>query len=527
MEVASGVASPVLRRWGLPLGVLLLFGLLPGSGWAQDGEPRGTDGVCQPPFSSDFPDTEGSAHEDNIRCMADHGIAEGRQDGTYAPREAVRRDQMASFIARFIEVASGESLPAGDPGRFDDVPEDSVHAEAINALAEIGVIEGRGQGEYAPREVVRRDAMASFIRRAVSYLDDRVAINGSQPPAGEGGRFEDVPHDSVHAANIESLAGQGIVAGFGDGSFGPRQTVRRDQMASFVMRGYDYAAEAAAGGTGSKRGNADDQDDPPSGTDEQGAGTAWADPEQATITPGVRMVTAGGQCTANFVFTGQAAAPGDSGVYLGYSAHCAAAGEGPTSATNTNGCEAESRDLGTAVDIEGASQPGRLVYSSWLTMNERSESDAATCAFNDFALVAIHPDDHHHVNPTVPFFGGPDGWSRGAEVGQKVHTYGNSSLRLGITLLSPKEGTIVSRGGDGWSHRFYTATPGVPGDSGSAVLDEQGRALASLSDIALAPLAGSNGAVDLGRALRYANGHGDVDVNLARGTEQFRGGLLP
>ena len=503
MDAAVRVLSSGWQRRAMLFGVMLLVGLLPGSGWAQDGQPRGTNGVCQPPYSSDFPDIAGSAHEDNIRCMADHGIAEGRGDGSFAPRAEVRRDQMASFIARFVEAASGEPLPAGNPGRFDDVPADNVHAEAINALAEIGVVEGRRQGEYAPREVVRRDAMASFIRRAVSYLDDRRATNGSQPPPGTGARFADVPEDSVHVDNITSLAGQGIVAGFGDGTYGPRRAVRRDQMASFVMRGYDFEEVGGA------------------------RGAPWAAPEDATITPGVQMITAGGQCTANFVFVGQAAAPGDSGVYLGYSAHCAAVGGGTTSSTVTNGCGAESRALGSPVEIEGASQPGRLVYSSWLTMNERGERDANTCAFNDFALVAIHPDDHRRVNPTVPFFGGPDGWSRGVGLGDRVHTYGNSSLRLGISLLSPKEGVIVGQSGDGWAHRFYTATPGVPGDSGSAVLDEQGRALASLSDLALAPLAGSNGAVDLGHALRYANAHGGVDVALARGTERFQGGLLP
>jgi hypothetical protein len=499
------MVAPVWRRGGLLLGVMVLVGLVPGPGLAQDDAPRGTDGVCQPPFAADFSDIEGSAHVDAIRCMADHGIAAGRGDGTYAPRVAVRRDQMASFIARFLEAATGEPLPSGRADRFGDVPADSVHADAINALAQIGVVEGRARGVYAPGEVVRRDAMASFIRRAVSYLDDQVATNGSTPPAGARGRFDDVPRDSVHAANIESLAGQGIVAGFSDGSFGPRQPVRRDQMASFVMRGYDYAVAAGVGR----------------------ARATWVDPARATITPGVRMVTDGGQCTGNFVFVGRAAAPGDSGIYLGYSAHCAAAGGGPAAATVTDGCQADSLPLGTAVEIEGASQPGRLVYSSWLTMNERRERDTATCAYNDFALVAIHPEDHRRVNPTVPFFGGPDGWSAGAGVGDKVHTYGSSSLRQGITVLSPKEGYVVSSAGDGWSHRFYTATPGVPGDSGSAVLDEEGRALASLSDLALAPLAGSNGAVDLGRALQYANAHGGIDVSLARGTEPFRGGRLP
>ena len=57
--------------------------------------------------------------------------------------------------------------------------------------------------------------------------------------------------------------------------------------------------------------------------------------------------------------------------------------------------------------------------------------------------------------------------------------YGNSSLRFGLTQLSPKTG--ISLGDDaadgGWSHPLYTVTPGVPGDSGSAFVSRrrQGR----------------------------------------------------
>jgi hypothetical protein len=120
-------------------------------------------------------------------------------------------------------------------------------------------------------------------------------------------------------------------------------------------------------------------------------------PSEATITPGVQMVTGGGQCTANFIFT-----DGDD-VLIGYSAHCAGTG----GSTATNGCDAGTLPTGTEVDIEGASQPGTLAYSSWETMQEQGESDSNTCQYNDFALVAIHPDDHDAVNPTIPFWGGP------------------------------------------------------------------------------------------------------------------------
>ena len=246
------------------------------------------------------------------------------------------------------------------------------------------------------------------------------------------------------------------------------------------------------------------------------AAPQWASPEQATVTPGVQMLTEGGQCTANFVFT-----DGDA-VLLGYAAHCAGTG----GATATNGCDAPTHPTGTQVEVEGASQPGTLVYSSWETMQQRGETDLDTCQFNDFALVELHPDDHGAVNPTLPFWGGPDGIATSSQPLDKLYTYGNSSLRLGIELLSPKEGYSLGQGGGGWSHVAYTVTPGIPGDSGSAVLDRDGRALGSLSTLAIAPLAGSNGVTDLALALDYANRHGGVDAELATGTHAFGGGLV-
>jgi hypothetical protein len=242
----------------------------------------------------------------------------------------------------------------------------------------------------------------------------------------------------------------------------------------------------------------------------------WASPADATITPGVQMYTGGGQCTANFVFTD------GSDVLIGYSAHCA----GTDGSTATNGCDAGTQPTGTPVDIEGADHPGTLVYSSWETMQERGESDANTCQYNDFALVSIHPDDHDKVNPTIPFWGGPDALGTSTAEGEKVYTYGNSSLRLGIELLSPKEGYSLGQGADGWNHSVYTLTPGVPGDSGSAFLNASGDAVGSLSTLALAPLPASNGVTDLALALDYANQHGGVSAQLATGTTPFGGGLL-
>jgi hypothetical protein len=242
----------------------------------------------------------------------------------------------------------------------------------------------------------------------------------------------------------------------------------------------------------------------------------WAPAGSATVHPGVQTFTDGGQCTANFVFYDA------TDVYIGQAAHCSGTG----AATDTDGCDAGSLPLGTPVEVTGASRPGTLAYSSWIAMQQAGESDANTCAYNDFALVRLDPADHGKVNPSIPFWGGPTGLTGTVASGAKVLSYGNSSLRGGITQLSPKEGLSLGQSAGGWTHSVFTVTPGIPGDSGSAFIDKQGRAFGTLSTLAIAPLAGSNGVGDLSRELAYARTHG-ANVTLANGTEAFRGPLLP
>lgn len=251
---------------------------------------------------------------------------------------------------------------------------------------------------------------------------------------------------------------------------------------------------------------------------------AWAPAGSAAITPGVQTNTAGsGQCTANFVFT-----DGAGNVYLGQAAHCASTG----AATDTDGCVADSLPLGTRVTFNRGGSllssgeqvgAGTLVYSSWVTMQARGESDANTCAYNDFALVKVDAADVSKVNPSIPFWGGPTGINTtGTAAGDSVYSYGNSGIRFGIEQLSPKQGVSLGTSGGGWTHPVYTLTPGVPGDSGSAFLDGSGRALGTLSTLAIAPLPASNGVGDLSRELAYAQAHGGIaGLALANGTEPF------
>jgi hypothetical protein len=242
--------------------------------------------------------------------------------------------------------------------------------------------------------------------------------------------------------------------------------------------------------------------------------SAWAPAATAPVHPGVQTLTDGAQCTANFIFTS------GGNTYIGQAAHCSGTG----AATDTNGCTAASLPVGTPVTVTGASKPGTLAYNSWITMQAGGEADDETCQYNDLALVKLDPADVAKVNPSIPRWGGPTGVGTAASL-DDVYSYGNSSLRGGITQLSPKRGKVVEVSPGGWSYSLYTLTPGIPGDSGSAFLNATGQALGVLSTVAIAPLAASNGVGDVGKEIAYAQAHGFADLALVNGTEPFKGGL--
>ena len=247
---------------------------------------------------------------------------------------------------------------------------------------------------------------------------------------------------------------------------------------------------------------------------------AAAAPGEA-IGPGVQMFTSGAQCTGNFAFADRRGRRD-----IGYAAHCAGRG----GATDTDGCQTRSLPLGTRVRFASGATAvtrgttlghGRLVYSSWRSMRSAGTRGANACAANDFALVRVDASDRRRVDPTVPFWGGPTGLGGPAPATATVYSWGQSSLRP-TTLLSPKTGLSLGATYGGWGMDVYTITPGIPGDSGSGFLDAQGRAVGTLSTVAIAPLSGSNGLGNLRRELAFARKHSGIEgLRLLHGRQPF------
>ncbi len=153
-------------------------------------------------------------------------VVSGYGDGTYRPTVAVDRAAMAVYMARALKLPT-----AAYEGQFDDVLSDHWAWPWIEALARAGIVGGYGDGTYRPSVVVNRDAMAVYVARGM--------CGGMAVPTGPATpTFSDVPTDQWAYDEIEYAAANGVVHGYGDGTYRPDNPVTRDQMAVYVYRGF-------------------------------------------------------------------------------------------------------------------------------------------------------------------------------------------------------------------------------------------------------------------------------------------------
>ena len=182
-----------------------------------------------PSFSGRFSDDDGSVHEVNIEIIAELGITLGcgdAEDNMFCPKRIVARSHMMAFLARALGVEGGAVVTTS---RFSDVPDGAWYLPALEGLADLGVVEPFEDGTFRPGEPVTRLDMAVFLARAFSHIDK------VDDPVGV---FADVPAGDVHAGEVEGIYAAGVTTGCEADPlrYCPDRPVRRDQMASFLVR---------------------------------------------------------------------------------------------------------------------------------------------------------------------------------------------------------------------------------------------------------------------------------------------------
>ena len=153
-------------------------------------------------------------------------ITTGYSDGTFRPNQNISRAQFAVMLYRYLKLDESKyadvSLPFAD---LDTIPEYAI--PAVKALYTEGVISGaekNGRLYFNPNNALTRSQAAAMIGRtqAKGYALANLTFTDSGKIPGYADYY------------IRTMAAQGVINGYSDGSFKPHSNITRGQMAKIL-----------------------------------------------------------------------------------------------------------------------------------------------------------------------------------------------------------------------------------------------------------------------------------------------------
>ncbi len=130
--------------------------------------------------NNNVPEVTGTFYRDTAHSWAKHdieyirtqGIMEGRQDHSFGPNDEITRAQMAVIAMRWLNKQCSEettatpycNLKIGDK-KYHDVASTHWAAQAIEAISEMEIMVGSGNGQFSPDEKLTRAQAVKVLNR--------------------------------------------------------------------------------------------------------------------------------------------------------------------------------------------------------------------------------------------------------------------------------------------------------------------------------------------------------------------------
>ena len=146
---------------------------------------------------------------------------EGYPDGTFKPEGQITRGEVATIFYRMLPAMMQF---AGTSGTFSDVPDNSWYAGYINCLADLGILEGDGDGKYRPEDPITREEFTAMVCK---FYEVVLLTAGNTA-------FPDVDSNGWAYFYIITAVDLGWVIGYEDGTFRPTSNITRAEAVTLV-----------------------------------------------------------------------------------------------------------------------------------------------------------------------------------------------------------------------------------------------------------------------------------------------------
>ena len=165
-----------------------------------------------------------------VDYVTSKGYFNGVADKTFAPADNMTRAMFVTVLFRF-HGAKGDSSQSA----FVDVAPGEWYTAAINWAAANRIVDGVGDGKFAPNDPITRAQMCTMIERYLALY--KKAWKVTLPETGSVSVMVDENAIPAYAlAAVKQCQRHGLVNGFEDGTFRPNELSTRAQVAAVIYR---------------------------------------------------------------------------------------------------------------------------------------------------------------------------------------------------------------------------------------------------------------------------------------------------
>ena len=165
-----------------------------------------------------------------VDYVTSKGYFNGVADKTFAPADNMTRAMFVTVLFRF-HGAKGDSSQSA----FVDVAPGEWYTAAINWAAANKIVDGVGNGKFAPNDPITRAQMCTMIERYLALY--KKAWKVTLPETGSVSVMVDESAIPAYAlAAVKQCQRHGLVNGFEDGTFRPNDLSTRAQVAAVIYR---------------------------------------------------------------------------------------------------------------------------------------------------------------------------------------------------------------------------------------------------------------------------------------------------
>lgn len=174
---------------------------------------------------------------ESVIFVYDTGLMSGTELDEFSPNQNMTRGEFISVIGRLSELLGEYVSPSGDDNPFMDVQPETFYCQYVRWAYEKGIVSGKTNTTFEPNASITREETAAIIQH---YVKSRKEFR----------KYFDVTFADAHLISgfaqsaVQECADGRLLFGYPDGTFKPKNPIKRCEIASVLSCLLDFQINA-------------------------------------------------------------------------------------------------------------------------------------------------------------------------------------------------------------------------------------------------------------------------------------------